>query len=124
MGLFDGMGFGDGYNHSSSRGFMRSDYITGTGRGPVTKAEVYADIFGVVLLSVAVGYMCTIGPRETKKENHSQYYSGSIANYDATMQRHFRALEEFDSRLEKQDKIERDKVLIDLCNKLNAARQK
>jgi hypothetical protein len=48
MGLFDGMGFGDGYDHSSSRGFMRSDYITGTGRGPLTEAEAKGKTLGTI----------------------------------------------------------------------------
>ncbi len=75
MGLFDGMGFGDGYNHSSSRGFMRSDYITGSGTKPLTKAEASGKAAGT-LISLILGAAILLNP--------------NLANrmYDATVREH------------------------------------
>ena len=55
MGLFDGMGFGDGYNHSSSRRSMRRDYVTGTGRvAGDAKAEVLGTLAGLAIGAVVL----------------------------------------------------------------------
>jgi hypothetical protein len=109
MGLFDGLGLGDGYDHSPAKRELRRHYVQSN---PNRKSEKDKEMdyviglgTGMLMVAVAIGCIAICAP----KKNYStviQTESGSITNYTEIKPQYQIMLEKLDDKFEAQtDKL-------------------